>query len=129
MSNGERYKLGDVLDNDCYQMPAFLFEKEFEDLSSDSRMLYMLLSDRRGLSLKNHWVNDNGEIYLIFPREEMRSMLRLSEPTIIKVMNELKRHNLIEEERLGQGKPNRIYLSYISETQISEKPPERPINL
>ena len=70
----------------------------------------MLLKDRHELSIKNKWVNDRDEVYLIMKREEMESMLNLAPFTVRKIIKELKDLNLIEEERQGLNKPNLIYL-------------------
>jgi hypothetical protein len=51
-----------------------------------------------------------GEIYIFFSRDDMERALNLSDKSIKKIMDELKAHELIQEERQGQGKANRIYL-------------------
>ena len=63
-----------------YQMPKFLFEGEFKALSNNARVLYTLLRDRHDLSLQNHWVNENNEVFLIYSREEMADMLVFHSP-------------------------------------------------
>jgi cell fate (sporulation/competence/biofilm development) regulator YmcA (YheA/YmcA/DUF963 family) len=110
MSNRIRYTLDEVQRNTFYQLPKFLFEGEFAKLGNDARVLYSMLRDRHELSIKNKWVNNIGEVYLIFSRENMREILGLSENTILKSMNALKKFNLIEEERQGLGRANKIYL-------------------
>jgi DNA-binding transcriptional ArsR family regulator len=110
----KRYTKEEVVNNRFYQMPKFLFESEFKELSNDARVLYALLRDRHELSLSNEWVNDAGEVYFIFSRENMGEVLGLSGKTVTKAMNDLKKHNLIEEERQGQGKPNLIFLRVVS---------------
>lgn len=101
-------------------MPKFLFEGEFKALSNDARVLYSLLKDRHELSLKNNWIDEKGNVFLIFSRDDMQDMLGLSKPTVIKAVNCLKKHGLIEEERLGQGKANRIYLT-VATVDITER--------
>jgi len=108
----KRYTATDVAATRFYQMPKFLFEGKLKELSNDARVLYALIKDRHELSLKNHWVNNNGEVFLIFTREEMQETLGLSENTVIKAVKNLREHGLIEEERQGLGKPNKIYLLY-----------------
>ena len=110
MNNRRRYTLNDIQRSTFYQMPKFLFEDEFEVLSNDARVLYSLLRDRHELSVKNKWINENGEVYLIFSRESMCSILKRSDKTVTKAMNDLKQHKLIDEQRQGLGKPNLIYL-------------------
>lgn len=109
-----RYTVENIENNRFYQLPKFLFEGEFENLSNDARVLYALLKDRHELSLKNNWVNDNGEVYLIYSREDMAKMLKVSQPTLRKIITQLKDVLLIEEERMGLNKPNRIYLTIIT---------------
>jgi hypothetical protein len=110
MKNRIRYTVERVNGNQFYQLPKFLFNDEFENLSNDARILYTLLKDRHELSIKNEWYNDKQEVYLIMRREEMESLLKLSAPTTRRVLKELKVANLIEEERQGLNKPNLIYL-------------------
>ena len=120
MSNRTRYTLDEIQRNTFYQMPKFLFEGEFNGLDNNAIVAYSLLRDRHDLSTKNQWINENGEIYLLFTREELCKLLRLSEPTVIKTMKTLKKFNLVEEERQGLGKPNKIYLLTVKNIDISQ---------
>ena len=121
MTNRIRYTAAEVQRNTFYQMPKFLFEDEFKGLSNDARVLYSLLRERHELSLKNHWLNENDEVYLIFSRENMCEMLNLSEKTVTKAMNDLKKHKLIDVQRRGQGKTNLIYLLTTENLDFTKK--------
>lgn len=103
--------MNDITKNQFYQMPKFLFEEEFKELSNNARVLYSQLKDRHSLSLKNGWINKNNEVYLIYTRENMARMLGCSQPTVRSAITQLKKFKLIEEERLGVNKANRIYLT------------------
>lgn len=109
-----RYTLENVKNNRFYQMPKFLFEGEFKEMSNDARVLYSLLRDRHELSIKNNWVNENNEVYLIFTREDMAQLLGCSQPTLRKSIKQLTNLGLMEEERQGLNKPNIIYLTAVS---------------
>ena len=109
-TNRTKISLHDVMANRFYQLPKFLFDPEFKGLSNDARVLYALLRDRHELSIKNGWVDEEGYVYLIFKREDMEKLLGVSDKTVIKAINNLKKYNLIEEQRLGQGRADRIYL-------------------
>jgi len=114
MTKFKRYTLSEVNSNRFYQLPKFLFKGEFKrGLSTDSKVLYALLRNRHDASLKNNWINENGEVYIIFKREEMCDMLGYGKDKIIKLCNELKNIGLIEEERQGLNLPNLIFLTYI----------------
>jgi len=120
MNNRIRYTLDEVQRNTFYQLPKFLFSDEFKGLSNDARVLYSLLRDRHDLSIKNHWVNNNNEVYLICSREAMQKMLGLTDKPVTRAMNDLKKHRLVDEERRGQGKPNFIYLLMLKNSLNTE---------
>jgi len=112
MSNRIKYTVDEYERNTYRQMPNFLFEGEFsgKKISNDARVLYMLLRDRHELSYKNKWVDDEGYIYLIYSRESMCQMMGISINYVTKLIKELKKFKLIDEQRIGLGKPNRIFL-------------------
>ena len=117
-TNRTKISLHDVMANRFYQLPKFLFDPEFKGLSNDARVLYALLRDRHELSIKNGWVDEEGYVYLIFKREDMEKLLGVSDKTVIKAINNLKKYNLIEEQRLGQGRANRIYLLAVTHDSL-----------
>lgn len=119
-----RYKQLDVTANKFYQMPQFLFSGDMKSLSNDARVLYTLMRNRHDLSLKNHWMNEKEEVYIVFAREDMADMLGCSQPTLRKIMKELEKAQLLEEERQGMNLPNLIYLNYID--MVPDIPPESP---
>ncbi len=112
MVKHHRHSLRDSMEmeTEFLKFPKFLFSEEFQGLNSDSRLLYAILRDRHSLSVKNNWVDDMGNIYMYCGREEMCKLLNVSRPTVVKAFNLLAKHHLIEEERQGMGKPNKIYL-------------------
>ena len=113
MSKRKRFTKQDVSNNQFYQMPKFLFEGEFKSLTSDARVLYSLLRDRHSLSLVNGWVNEYGEVYLIYTRGNMANMVGCSLPTVRKAVALLQNFDLIEDVRQGLNKPNLIYLKSV----------------
>ncbi|MCL2220832.1 MAG: replication initiator protein A [Oscillospiraceae bacterium] len=113
----KRYTISDMVNMRFYKMPKFLFSPEYEKLSNNSKLLYMLLLDRLELSLKNNWVNEDGEVYIKYSRSNMCNELRLSRPTITNSMKELVIYNLLQEEVMTSeyGRAaNRIYLLTIN---------------
>ena len=114
------YKSNETLSNRYYQIPQELFVSSLykDKLNSDSKILYGFLLDRLTLSQKNHWIDSNKNIYLIFTRQEVQDKLGLSEKTVTKAFKQLVDANLIAEKRQGLGKPNLIYVGKI---QYEEK--------
>jgi len=113
MPKRARYTLNQVSNDRYFQMPKFLFEGEFTSLSNNARVLYSLLKDRHSLSIKNEWINKHNEVYLIYTRKDMQKMLGLADKTTKKAVEQLKEYGLLEEERIGCNRANRIYLTAI----------------
>lgn len=115
MKELDYYKSNEILNNKYYQVPQELFESLLykDKLNSDSKILYAFILDRLSLSNKNHWVDSDSRIYLIFTRQEVCEKLGLSEKTITKAFKQLSDVNLIEEKRQWLCKPNLIYVGKI----------------
>ena len=110
------YKSHETLEHKYYQIPQELFinSKYKSKLNSDSKILYAFLLDRLSLSQKNHWIDEDNNVYLIFTREEVQEKLNLSDKTVTKSFKILMEVNLVQEKRQGLGKPNLIYVGKIN---------------
>ena len=110
------YKANEILEHKYYQIPQELFvnPKYKDNLNSDSKILYAFLLDRLSLSQKNHWIDEDNNVYLIFTREEVQEKLNLSDKTVTKSFKILMEVNLVQEKRQGLGKPNLIYVGKIN---------------
>lgn len=108
------YKISEIRQDQYIQIPKELFFNEnYKNLSSDAKLLYGLLLDRMELSRINNWINEKGEIYLIFTREEIQEILNISKPTCAKAFKQLTEKRLIIEKRQGLNKPNLIFIGHI----------------
>lgn len=113
------YKINETLKYSFYQMPQELFDnEEYKNLSIEAKVIYSFLLNRMKLSKINHWVNDQGEIYLIYTRKEIQNKLNLSDKPVTRAFKELRDINLIKEEKQGFGKPNLIYIGKIEHEEI-----------
>ena len=101
-----------------YRLPKALFvDPRFRSISAESKILYGLLLDRMGLSVKNGWTDDSGRVYIIFTTEEIMEALYCADNKATKLMKELESCGLIERKRRGLGKPSLIYVkNFISES-------------
>lgn len=60
------YKVNEVLENVFYQISKELFTNPvYNSLDSNSIILYGLLLDRLSVSMKNKWIDKDGNIYII----------------------------------------------------------------
>ena len=55
------------------QMPRWLFsDPRYADMSLDAKVTYTFLLNRFQLSRRNGWINDDGEVFVIFPARRWR---------------------------------------------------------
>ncbi len=96
------------------QMPRWLFsDPRYAGMSLDAKVAYTFLLNRFQLSRRNGWVNDFGEVFVIFPRKELARELRVCEQRVTAAFRTLKELNLIWEKRCGRGDANQIYLATV----------------
>ncbi len=113
------YKINETLEHSYYQMPQELFENgKYKNVSIEAKVIYAFLLNRMNLSRINKWINDKGEIYLIYTRKEIQSKLNLSDKPVTRAFKELRETNLIKEEKQGFGKPNLIYIGKIEHEEL-----------
>lgn len=95
-----------------YRIPKALFSNPaFDDLSTDAKLLYGLLLDRMGLSVKNHWMDEQGRVFIYYTVESIMRDLHCGNQKAAKLLAELeKKHGLIERKKQGLGKPDIIYV-------------------
>lgn len=74
-------------------------------------VLYSLLLDRSNLSQRSGWWNILGEVYVIYPLQDLALALHKSLSTIKRWMRELEKHGLVSREVISPGEACRIYLS------------------
>lgn len=93
-----------------YMIPKELFvNKRYTSLSPAAILLYGILLDRLTLSIKNNWIDKNGNVYLIFTRKEIQRLLHISDKTCTKVFRELVDAKLLLEKSQGKSKPKLLY--------------------
>ena len=111
----------EVKNNASYQFPQWLLKEEpYKDLGDKAKLMYMLLFDRRTLSIKNKWYDDDGQIYMYFTNKQFMDGLSCSEPAIIKAKKELTKFGLLKEVRQGVNRPNRLYINGTKESSVQE---------
>ncbi|MCR4805364.1 MAG: replication initiator protein A [Clostridia bacterium] len=110
-----------ALDYAFYRVPkALIVDPAYRDTPTEAKLLYGLLLDRLGLSLRNGWLDDRGRVFLYYTVANIREDLNCSKEKACKLLRELERIDLIERKRQGLGLPTRIYVKRFS--QRSENP-------
>ena len=101
-----------------YRIPRQLITGEkYKGLSVEAKLLYGMMLDRMGLSLRNGWLDKTGRVYIYYTVEEIQSDLGCGHVKAGRLLAELdtvKGIGLIERVRQGQGKPTKIYVKKFS---------------
>jgi len=90
-----------------------LFAGRLSDLSTDAKVLYSLLLERRGLSTRNDFKDTRNQVYIIYTRAEVMTTFHCGKEKAASLMAELDEHSgvgLIRRVRKGQGNPSFIYV-------------------
>lgn len=95
-----------------YRIPKALFSNPaFANLSTDAKLLYGLLLDRMGLSMRNQWMDEQGRVFIYYTVENIMRDIGCGNQKVTKLLAELeKRYGLIERKKQGLGKPDVIYV-------------------
>ena len=111
-----------------YRIPRQLITGDlFKRLSTDAKLLYGLLLDRMGLSVKNGWYDDLGRVYIYYTLSEIQEDLNCGHDKAVKLLSELdtgKGFGLIERVKQGQGRPTKIYVKRFTTKAVPPPPPE-----
>ena len=95
-----------------YRIPKVLFtDPQFKPLSTDAKVLYGILLDRMSLSVKNHWLDEQSRVYIIFTTEEIMEALSCANQKACRLMLEL--------EMVRQGNMNKEVSIFIYITEAT----------
>lgn len=121
-SNQRYFSNKETINFSFFRIPRALVKNErFRALSSDSKLLYGLMLDRMGLSLKNNWQDAAGHVFIYFTLEEIQTTLPCGHNKAVRLMAELEQHDLIKRVKQGQGKPAKIYVKKIDANDTDEQ--------
>lgn len=94
-----------------YRIPQVLFKDEkFAKLSTDAKVLYGLFLNRVSLSKKNHWIDEEGRVYVYYTLVSIQEDLHCASQKALKLLKALESYGLIERVKQGLCKPDRIYV-------------------
>lgn len=92
------------------RLPNFLFEAPtFKPLSNEAKLLYAFILRRTDLSRKSGWADEFGRVYLYYPINEVVELLHCGRQKAVNTLRELQYAGLVDIQKQGCGKPNRIY--------------------
>lgn len=108
-----------------YRIPKVLFTAPgFRQTSSDAKILYGLMLDRMGLSMRSGWLDEVGRVFIYFTLEEAMTAMGCGHTKAVALFTELDKAGLIERKKQGQGRPTKIYVkNFVRKAEVltSEK--------
>ncbi|MCD9056123.1 replication initiator protein A [Staphylococcus arlettae] len=109
MSN---FNIKEIQKEKFYQLPKVFFTSpKYTNLSNDAKITWSILRDRLDLSIRNNWIDENGDIFFIYTNEKLKSILNISSPNkLSKIKKELTQVDLFNQIRVGLNKPNKLYI-------------------
>lgn len=119
----ERAKLNQVVTSERFIMfsKALIEDDYYKKMKTESKLAYSLLRNRFNLSISNEWIDSKGDVYLYYPNEKLAEDLNVGKDKVIRIKRELHEFGLLEEERQGFNKPNRIYVGNLDVRKVTEK--------
>ena len=104
---------------------VLLLDEIFRTLSIQSKMLYGMLLDRMGLSMKNSWFDSENRVYIVYKIADIQNDLGFSKKKAMDYLKELEDFGLVEKKKRGFGLPSILYVkSFMVERKEREKPEE-----
>lgn len=119
----ERTKLNQLITSERFIMfsNALIEDDYYKKMKPESKLAYSLLRNRFNLSISNEWIDSKGDVYLYYPNEKLAEDLNVGKDKVIRIKRELHEFGLLEEERQGFNKPNRIYVGNLEVRKVTEK--------
>ena len=103
-----------------FRFPKFLLKLR---ISQNAKFLYMILYDRARISRKNSWIDKYGNVYLIFPIDELSVQIDKCKSSVKTALKELDDEGLLVRRSGGFSKPNHLYVKIPSD-EIGLQPVE-----
>ena len=107
---------------DCLQVPKVLFQMEkYKNLSNTAKILYSLFLDRLKFAVQNGWVDGKGDLYVIYPKSEMKKDLNTTRYGVDQAVQELVEIGNLVRIIPNNGKANHFYINDIYENEMEEE--------
>ena len=107
---------------DCLQVPKVLFHMEkYKNLSNTAKILYSLFLDRLKFAVQNGWVDHNGDLFVVYPKSEMKKNLNMTRYGVDQAVQELVQVGKLVRIIPNNGKANHFYINDIYENEMEEE--------
>jgi len=94
-----------------YRVPmVFTTNPDYIKMNDSTKLAYAILLQRQELSIKNGWYDEEGRIYFVYSMEDLQKVLGVAKQKANNIKKELIKNNLLESDKRGQGRVDRLYL-------------------
>ncbi len=113
--------MGGVFLNNNFSYAIFplnlISDEKYLTLSSDEKILYVLLLNRTNYSRKNlkKFYDDKNGLFIYFPNSQIEKQLNCCTKTVRKMLKNLENAELIKREYQKNGLPIKIYVTDLRE--------------
>lgn len=90
-------------------------DRKYKNLSNTAKILYSLFLDRLKFAVQNGWVDHNGDLFVIYPKSEMKKDLNTTRYGVDQAVQELVKAGKLMRIIPNNGKANHFYISDIYE--------------
>lgn len=101
-----------------FAMPKELFADKFKEISLDAKLLFTVLLDKVGLSIKNNYADTDGRVYIICKQESITELMGWSRRKTVDLFKELESNMMIERKKRGNNLPDLIYVLKVLTTAV-----------
>lgn len=95
-----------------FQFPKVLmYGERYQHLSDSTKLAYMLLRDRMEISIRNNWIDEDGNIFFNFTVKSLAKLLNCGNQKVNVIKHELENAELLYQKQVGLKQANRLYLA------------------
>lgn len=115
------YQAGNSISSCFFMVPKSLLSEQFSQISANAKLMFIQMLDRCKLSIKNNWVDETKNIFIIYPVEQLAKAMNLKKSKVHMLLNELETAHLIKRKRSGGSLPNKIYIANLDAQMEANK--------
>lgn len=98
-----------------YKVPKCILNNEpyKTKLTPLAKIGYIFILDRLSLSISNKWIDEKGDVFIFYSRQDLQNDIPTTKKTAISIFKQLENLNLIHQFKQGKGLAYKIYIEDI----------------
>lgn len=113
---------GQIQMNSYYQLPKEILDNEkYSEMKANSMKLYIKLFDLTKVSIRNGWIDDNGNYFVKFSQLDSKNKIGMAQNTFRGAKKELIELGLLVEKKQPKGLPSILYVQLPTSESVVEE--------